>query len=54
MGSKHPPAFAAVKSLLRKTIAEDMKRREAESIKEFVYIWYSDHTWTNLQNIKIG
>jgi enoyl-CoA hydratase/carnithine racemase len=54
MGSKHPPAFAAVKSLLRKTIAEDMKRREAESIKEFVDIWYSDHTWTNLQNIKIG
>jgi enoyl-CoA hydratase/carnithine racemase len=53
LGSKHPPAFAGIKSLLKKTIAEDMKRREKESIREFVDIWYSEHTWANLQNIKI-
>ena len=53
LGSKHPPAFAGIKSLLRKTIAEDMMRRESESIREFVDIWYSEHTWANLQNIKI-
>ena len=53
LGSKHPPAFAGIKSLLRKTIAEDMMRREKESIREFVDIWYSEHTWANLQNIKI-
>ena len=28
LGSKHPPAFAGIKSLLRKSIAEDMMRRE--------------------------
>jgi len=53
LGSKHPPAFAGIKSLLRKTVAEDIMRREAESIREFVDIWYSEHTWANLQNIKI-
>jgi enoyl-CoA hydratase/carnithine racemase len=53
LGSKHPPAFAGMKSLLRKTIAEDMMRRERQSIREFVDIWYSEHTWANLQNIKI-
>jgi len=53
LGSKHPPAFAGIKSLLRKTVAEDMIRRERESIGEFVDIWYSEHTWANLQNIKI-
>jgi len=53
LGSKHPPAFAGIKSLLRRTIAEDMIRRERESIKEFVDIWYSEHTWANLKNIRI-
>ena len=51
--SKYPPAFAGIKSLLRKSIVEDMMRREKASIKEFVDIWYSPETWTNLQNIKI-
>ncbi len=53
LGSKHPPAFAGIKSLLRKTIAEDIMRRQADSIREFVDIWYTEHTWANLQNIKI-
>jgi 3,2-trans-enoyl-CoA isomerase len=53
LGSKYPPAFAGIKSLLRKTVAEDIVRRQADSIREFVDIWYSAHTWANLQNIKI-
>lgn len=53
LGSKNPPAFAGIKSLLRRSIAEDMMRRERESIKEFVDIWYSEHTWANLKNIRI-
>ncbi len=47
------PAFAGIKALLRKPIAEEMIKREKESINEFVDIWYSQETWANLQNIKI-
>jgi len=50
---KASPAFASIKSLLRKSVAEEMRRREAGSIKEFVEIWYSEETWANLQKIKI-
>ncbi|HKA21252.1 MAG TPA: enoyl-CoA hydratase/isomerase family protein [Blastocatellia bacterium] len=53
LGSKHPPAFASIKALLRRSTAEEMKRREAASIKEFADIWYSEVTWSNLQNITI-
>lgn len=51
--SKYLPAFASIKSLLRRSTIEEMMRRERESIKEFVDIWYSESTWANLQNIKI-
>lgn len=51
--SKPPAAFASIKWLLRKPVADDMKRRELESIREFVTIWYSKTTWENLQKIKI-
>ena len=51
--SKYPLAFAGIKALLRRSIVEEMKRRERESIQEFVDIWYSETTWTNIQNIKI-
>jgi Delta3-Delta2-enoyl-CoA isomerase len=54
LGSKHQPAFASVKSLLRKPIAEDIVQREQASISEFVDIWYSEPTWKNLQDIKIN
>jgi enoyl-CoA hydratase/carnithine racemase len=50
---KRQPAFAGLKSLLRKPIAEEMMRREGQSIKEFVEIWYSEATMADLQNIKI-
>lgn len=53
LGDKYAPAFSHIKSLLRAPIAEQMKSRERDSITEFVNIWYSDHTWTNLKNIKI-
>ncbi len=53
LGSKNPPAFATVKTLLRKPVAEEILRREKESIREFIDIWYSEATWANLQNIKI-
>lgn len=54
LGSKHLPAFASIKSLLRKPIADDMMAREGASIHEFVDIWYSEPIWKNLQGIKIN
>jgi Delta3-Delta2-enoyl-CoA isomerase len=53
LAAKHPPAFASIKSLLRKSVAEEVLRRERDSILEFTVIWYSEATWANLQNIKI-
>ncbi|MHB0969961.1 MAG: enoyl-CoA hydratase/isomerase family protein [Thermoanaerobaculia bacterium] len=53
MASKRPAAFASIKSLLRKPVADAMAAREAESIREFVDIWYSEPTWTNLRSITI-
>ena len=53
LASKYSPAFASIKSLLRKPIAEEMIRKERSSISEFVDIWYSETTWSYLQNIKI-
>jgi enoyl-CoA hydratase/carnithine racemase len=53
LAARRPAAFASVKSLLRKPVAEAMARREVDSIKEFVDIWYSEPTWTNLRNIII-
>lgn len=46
-------AFSSTKLLLRKPIADEMARRERASIDEFVDIWYSEPTWSNLQNITI-
>ena len=53
LAAKPAPAFASIKSLLRKPIADEMMRREAASIGEFVDIWYTAETWANIQNIKI-
>ncbi len=53
MASKRPAAFASIKSLLRKPVADAMAGREAASIREFVDIWYSEPTWTNLRGIAI-
>ena len=51
--SKYPPAFASIKSLLRKNIAKEMRNQERDAIQEFVDIWYSESTWANLKEIKI-
>ena len=53
LGQKYLPAFASIKKLLRKPVTEEMIKRERESIREFVDIWYSERTWANLQDIKI-
>ncbi len=45
-----PAAFRSIKALLRKPLAEDMKKREKDSILEFVDIWYSEETWKRLQD----
>jgi len=53
LASRRPAAFASIKSLLRRPVADAMADREAASIHEFVDIWYSEPTWTNLQSITI-
>ena len=47
--SKDGTAFKSIKNLLRKPVAEEMIKREKDSILEFVDIWYSENTWKNLQ-----
>jgi enoyl-CoA hydratase/carnithine racemase len=46
-------AFTSIKRLLREPIAEQMRRREADSIREFVDIWYSEPMRQRLREIKI-
>lgn len=53
MASKDPAAFLSIKLLSRKDTAETMKRKERDSILEFIEIWYSDSTWNRLQDKKI-
>jgi Delta3-Delta2-enoyl-CoA isomerase len=52
-GAKDPAAFRSVKSLLRGPTLAEMARREEASLREFVEIWYSERTWTNLEKITI-
>lgn len=53
MAAKPAAAFAGIKALLRQPVVDEMKRREAKSIHDFVDIWYTQETWANLQKIKI-
>ena len=53
LASKPAAAFASIKALLRGPVADAMAAREAASIAEFVDIWYSEPTWTNLRTITI-
>jgi enoyl-CoA hydratase/carnithine racemase len=46
-------AFKSIKKLLRGPIAEEIMKRERDSILEFVDIWYSESTWKNLQGKNI-
>ncbi len=53
LGSRPAAAFAGIKSLLRGPIAEEMRRREPASIRDFVEIWYSPATRAMLREIRI-
>ena len=46
-------AFAGMKRLLREPIAEAMRSREGDSIREFVRIWYSETTRRQLKGVEI-
>lgn len=46
-------AFKSIKGLLRRPVAEGVVKREKESIKEFVDIWYSEKTWEKLKKVKV-
>ncbi|MCI0455260.1 MAG: enoyl-CoA hydratase/isomerase family protein [Candidatus Dadabacteria bacterium] len=50
---KDSRAFRDIKMLLRKHVAEEMRRREHDSILEFADIWYSESTREKLKKIKI-
>jgi 3,2-trans-enoyl-CoA isomerase len=50
---KAPTAFRSIKLLLRQPVLEEIRRREAPSIREFVEIWYSPETRRRLEKIKI-
>lgn len=54
LGGKPADAFSATKMLIRNPIADIMKKKESETIKQFVEIWYSDSTWERIKNIKIN
>jgi len=49
LATKDGAAFRSIKHLLRKPLADEIKRREKNSLLEFVDIWYSENTWKNLQ-----
>lgn len=50
---KDPGAFRSIKNLLRLPLAETIRRNEADSIREFVNIWYSESTREKLRGITI-
>jgi 3,2-trans-enoyl-CoA isomerase len=48
-----PTAFRSIKGLVRRPIVERMKTREADSVRQFADIWYSESTREQLQRIQI-
>jgi Delta3-Delta2-enoyl-CoA isomerase len=53
LAAKDAAAYRSIKDLLRAAVADDMAKKEDESVQEFVRIWYSENTWKNLHAIKI-
>jgi len=51
--SRESAPFQSIKNLLRKPMAAEIKRKERDSLIEFVDIWYSENTWKNLQEKRI-
>ncbi len=50
---KPPTAFRSIKRLLRQPVLDEIERHEAESIRDFLEIWYSEETRQKLEKIKI-
>jgi 3,2-trans-enoyl-CoA isomerase len=53
LGAKDTAAFRSIKGLLRASVADDIAKKEQDSVQEFVRIWYSEKTWRNLHAIRI-
>ncbi|MDH4270759.1 MAG: enoyl-CoA hydratase/isomerase family protein [Candidatus Aminicenantes bacterium] len=53
LGEQPVAAFRNIKKLLRQPVADEMAKREEQSLREFVEIWYSDDTRTFLRGITI-
>ena len=51
--AKDTPTFASVKRLMREPVADEMREREEASIDDFINIWYSESTWSQLRKIVI-
>ena len=53
LASRRPLAFATIKHMLRAPVAEEMVKREQQSIDAMVELWSSEPTRTNLLSIQI-
>ena len=53
LGGQQAAAFRSLKILLRQPAAQEMVRREEDSLREFVEIWYSDDTRALTRRITI-
>lgn len=53
LGDRSPAAYGHLKRMLRAPVIETMRAREAESIRAFVRIWYSQATRDQLRRIEI-
>ncbi len=53
LGAKDPTAFAGMKKLMRRPIADDVLRREEKSIEDFMDAWFSEAAQRILQGLKI-
>lgn len=53
LAARAPGAYASLKRLLRGPVAERMRQREPDSIRDFVKIWYSEETREKLRAIEI-
>ena len=53
LSEKDSSAFASIKRILRRPVAEEMVKHEKDYILEFTDIWYSETTWKKLKEIKI-
>jgi enoyl-CoA hydratase/carnithine racemase len=45
LAAKDAAAFRSIKDLLRAPVADEMAKRDEQSVREFVDIWYSENTW---------